>query len=113
MVWKNAKALITEVNEQAVFEKPNGQHSILELVWHMITWREFTINRLRNDKENDLRYFEVNDWQNLDHNNKSLWQQALHRLHQTQNELIEVLQTQKDNLLSKTVEGRNYDFRKL
>ncbi len=111
---RNAKALITEVNEQAVFEKPNGQHSILELVWHMITWREFTINRLRNDKENDLHYFEVNDWRNLDHADKSLWQQALHRLHQTQNELIEVLQTQRDNnLLSQRVEGREYDFRKL
>ena len=80
---RNAKALVTEVNEHAAFEKPNGQHSILELVWHMITWREFTINRLRKDKENDLRYFEVNDWRRLDHADKSLWQQALHRLHQT------------------------------
>ena len=36
---RSVKALLAEVNDRIAFERPNEQHSILELVWHMITWR--------------------------------------------------------------------------
>jgi len=110
---KNAKALLSEVAEEIAFEKPNGQHSILELVWHMITWREFTISRFKKDATKDLHYFESNDWRELDHSNKSLWRQGLQRLYQTESELLEIMQAQKDELLDQNVEERNYSFRKL
>jgi len=110
---RNAKTLLSEVDEAMVFEKPNGQHSIVELLWHMINWREFTISRFKKDNGNDLHYFEINDWRKLDHSNKNLWQQGLQRLQQTQDELIELLQQQNDELLNQNVEERNYNFRKL
>jgi uncharacterized damage-inducible protein DinB len=110
---KNAKALLGEVAEEIAFEKPNGQHSILELVWHMITWREFTISRFKKNATKDLHYFESNDWRELDHSNKSLWRQGLQRLYQTESELLEIMQAQKDKLLDQNVEERNYSFRKL
>ena len=110
---RNAKALLGEVTEAIAFERPNGQHSILELVWHMITWREFTISRFKKDAAKDLRYFESNDWRALDHSDKSLWQQGVQRLYETQNELLEIIQEQKDDILEQHVEERNYDFRKL
>ena len=53
---RNAKALLGEVTEAIAFERPNGQHSILELVWHMITWREFTISRFKKDAAKDSSY---------------------------------------------------------
>src|SRR5215204_5240971 len=105
---RNAKALLAEVNEQIAFEKPNGQHSILDLVWHMVTWREFTISRLNRDEEKDIHYFETNDWRVLDHNDKTLWQQGLQRLRETQVELIELLRTQTDDVLNKIVADRQY-----
>jgi uncharacterized damage-inducible protein DinB len=110
---RNAKALLAEVTEEIAFEKSNGQHSILELVWHMITWREFTISRLTKEVGKDLHYFESMDWRELNHGDKSLWRQGLQRLQQTQNELIETLQRQTDELLNQNVEERNYGFRKL
>ncbi len=110
---RNANSLLAEVNEQAAFEKPNGQHSIVELVWHMITWREFTISRFKKEEAKDLHYFEAHDWRKLDHNNKGLWQEGLQRLHETQKELIEIVQTQKDEWLEQNVEERKYNFRKL
>ena len=110
---RNAKALLAEVNEQIAFEKPNGQHSILDLVWHMVTWREFTISRLKRDEEKDIHYFETNDWRVLDHNDKTLWQQGLQRLRETQVELIELLRTQTDDVLNKIVADRQYHFRNL
>ena len=109
---RSVKALLAEVNDRIAFESPNEQHSILELVWHMITWREFTISRLRRE-DKDLHYFEVNDWRGLDHGDKNLWHQGLQRLQETQHELTLLMQQQDDAILSERVEGREYDFRTL
>lgn len=110
---RNAKALLSEVNEQTAFEKPNGQHSMVELIWHMVNWREFVISRFTKDSTKDITYFEVNDWRALDHSDKALLQQGLQRLHQTQAELLEVIGNESDALLDKNVEERSYTFRKL
>jgi uncharacterized damage-inducible protein DinB len=110
---RNAKVLLSEINETNAFERPNKQHSILELVWHMNTWREFVISRIKKEKEKDLPYFETMDWRELDHSNKNLWQQGLQRLQQTQDNLLEILQNQNDELLDQMVEERNYNYRKL
>ena len=109
---KNAKKLLEEVNEHDAYKKLSGQHSILELVFHMIIWKEFVISRIRKD-EKELHYFETNDWRELDHNDKMLWQQGLQNLYQIQNELVELIQQQKDELLSENVPKKSYDFRKL
>src|SRR5215217_1715893 len=109
---RNIQDLLREVNEESAFEKFNAQHSIVELVWHMVTWREFVVSRIRKDASKDAKYFEMNDWRQLDYNDKTLWQQGLQRLHQTQNELADVLQAHNDDLLHQQVDERKYDFRK-
>ena len=105
--------ILKETDEAIVFEKPGNQHSILELLWHMITWKEFTISRLRDDAGKSLQYFESMDWRKLDYTDKTIWQQGLHRFAKLHNELIEIIQQQKDDILSQQVRDRNYDFRKL
>ncbi|MFN2457626.1 MAG: DinB family protein [Chitinophagaceae bacterium] len=105
--------ILSEINVQAAFQKPNGQHSIVELVWHMTTWREFIIDRLRHSPQMQLEYFEKNDWRQLDHNDITLWPQALERLQETQNELIELLKHIDDSILDNQVGDRSYNFRKL
>ena len=79
----------------------------------MILWREFTINRLRKDKTVSLAYFEENDWRQLDHTDTKLWKQGLQKIEETQSELIEALQQQKDELLLETVPGKKYHYRQL
>jgi len=110
---RSAKALLAEVNEQTAFQRLNGQHSIVELIWHMITWREFTIDRLQETSETKIHFFEEDDWRQLDHNNKTLWPQGLKKLDEIQNELISLLQKRNDDLLEKPVRERRYNFRKL
>lgn len=109
---RNAKTLIGEVTPEMAVQKPGGQHSILELVWHMNNWKEFAISRLRaGDK--DLHYFETNDWRALDHGDASLWPQGVARFHQLHGELLEVIGAQNDALLGQNVAERTYSFRKL
>lgn len=110
---KAVTKLLIEVNQQIVFIKPDGQHSILELLWHMITWREFTIDRLRHSPQMQEEYFEKNDWRDLDLNDVTLWPQGLERLQETQNELTELLQHLDDSILENQVPERNYTFNKL
>lgn len=110
---RNANTLLGEVNEKIAVEKPSGQHSILELVWHMINWKEFAISRLHEIDGKDLHYFETNDWRHLDHAHKSLWHQGVERLHYVHNELINLLEQQTDELLDKNVAERGYTYRKL
>lgn len=109
---RNMKTMLGEVDEETAFVKLNGQHSILELLYHMIVWREFTISRMAPSGK-DLSSFEAADWQELDHTDKSLWKKGLQQLQQTQDELIRILQEQDDSILARAVSERKYDFRKL
>jgi uncharacterized damage-inducible protein DinB len=109
---RNLKTLLSEVDEEMAFQQLNGQHSILQLLYHMIVWREFTISRLTTS-EKDLAYFEKNDWQQLDHTDKTLWRKGLQQLEATQTELIRLLQEQDDSILTRPVNERKYDYSKL
>src|SRR6476469_9540578 len=110
---RNAEKLLGEVTETLAFQKPNGQHSIAELVWHMVNWREFVISRFKKDETKDLHYFEANDWRQLDHSDRSWWQHGLQKLNETQELLINILQDQTDSILDKIVEERTYSYRNL
>jgi len=110
---RNANSLLGEIEEQMAFERPGGQHSLLELVWHMINWKEFVISRLHDVDGKDLSYFENNDWRHLDHAHKSLWHQGIERLHYVHNELVGMVEQQNDALLEQQVSEREYNFRKL
>ena len=110
---RSMKEILDEIHPSIALQKPNGQHSILELLWHVITWKEFTLSRLRDDRALPLTYFEQNDWRDLDHSDPKCWQQGLDQLAKLHNELIGLIQQQQDDLLSQPVRDRNYDFRKL
>ena len=109
---RSARELLSEVDEKVAFEKPSGQHSILELLWHMNIWKEFTISRLRPDNKKQLEYFDKNDWQVLDHSDKTLWKQALDRYNDLHKELLYFIAQQKDELLSQTVSEKKIRFQK-
>jgi uncharacterized damage-inducible protein DinB len=108
-----AVKLLSEVNEKTAYQKPAGHHSILELLWHMITWREFTIDRLKDTPQMKMDYFENMDWRELDHNDMTLWKEGLEHLRETQDQLLSLLSASEDVLLEKLVDERTYNFRKL
>ena len=110
---RSVKELLHEIREDIAFQKPSGQHSIVELLWHMITWKEFTVSRLRMKEQETLEKFESEDWRELDHSDASLWKKGLERFSQLQNELVSLVQLQNDEILSQKVKERNYDFRQL
>ncbi|HZV71194.1 MAG TPA: DinB family protein [Saprospiraceae bacterium] len=110
---RNVKDLLSEIKTEEAIQKPNGQHSILQLLYHMINWREFTISRLSPEKGKTSSYFGKNDWVELDHSDKTLWKKGLKRLEETQKRLLELIAGFPEERLTEIVAERDYDFRYL
>jgi uncharacterized damage-inducible protein DinB len=104
------KKVVGEVDAKTALQKPNQQHSILELIYHMLNWREFVISRLQPGNDKPIQYFDKNDWRELDHRDESLWKKGLQLLENTQQLLVVLLGNLQDDVLSKQVADREYNY---
>ena len=111
---RSIKSLLSEVNAEMGLKKPSANaHSIAELVYHMLTWRDFTISRLRPEDGLDSAYFEKMDWRKLDLTKTETWTKGLALLEESQQKLVTLLEEYNDSILSEQVEERKYNFRNL
>ncbi len=110
---RNISSILSEIDDSKAFVKPSGQHSIVELIWHMIKWREFVISRFSQDAEENTGTFETNDWRLIDHNDHTLFIKAVKRFSETQKDLLRTLENLDDSILTLKVPGRTYNYRKL
>ncbi len=105
--------ILGEVNEDKVYVKPNDNgHSLIDLLYHMVTWAEFTQKRIENEAIPDMAAFEKTDWRKIDpaiHD----WQKGLTALKTSHNKIIELLQTKEEAFLEEKVDYRKYNFRYL
>lgn len=109
---RNLKAILSDADPMTLFETPNGQHSLYQLLLHTVNWRQFVISRLIHDDE-AVKQFEENDWDEKRTANEHEWQLALEKLFQTQFVILEALEKADDDLLDKNVKDREYNYRKL
>lgn len=106
-------AVLREVDSSIAYKKPApGSHSLIELLYHMLTWAEFTLKRVEKDKINDLAAFEKLDWREIDPKIHD-WDEGLAAFIATHQQIIGMLQTKDDTFLNETVDYRQYDFRYL
>lgn len=104
-------SLLEETDPAKASIKPNQQgHSALELLYHMITWAEFTLKRLEGDQEKDVAAFEQLDWRTIDPALHT-WKKGLADFKAIHSRIIELLQGKDDTLLKEKVDYRNYNFR--
>lgn len=103
--------VLESVDPGRVFDLPgNGMHSIAELVAHMITWREFTERRLREDGDYLPEQEQSFDWQRFSGEKKRVWKIMIERLNANQQNLLTLLDQHDDTLLARTVAGKPYTF---
>ncbi|MBL7740689.1 MAG: DinB family protein [Chitinophagaceae bacterium] len=103
-------ALLDEIDPAIVYKKPNKQHSLIELLYHMVTWAEFTLKRVEGDQEQDMAAFEKKDWRVIDPSVHT-WEKGLKQLRIVHKEMIALLQTKNDDFLKEIVDYRQYNFR--
>jgi uncharacterized damage-inducible protein DinB len=104
-------ALLEDADDAVVYLKPeNNSHSMIELLYHMLTWAEFTLKRIRKDKAMDMRVFEKLDWREIKPAEHT-WENGLAELKKVHEQIIQELQTKNDDFLKEIVDYRNYNFR--
>ena len=102
--------MLEEVDESKVHTKPNGtEHSMIELLWHMNVWAEFTLANLEKRSLKELKAIEENDWREIDPK-KHTWKAGLEQLKATHTKIIELLNQSDDSFLSDVVPNRSYNF---
>ena len=102
--------ILDEIDPAIVYKRPNKQHSLAELLYHMITWADFTLNRVKRDKEKDMAAFEKLDWRKIDPKVHT-WEKGLKEFKEIHKEIVELLNQEDDTLLKEVVDYRNYNFR--
>lgn len=85
-------------------------HSIAEIVYHMTTWRIFTVRKLQGDKEFDIKTKDK-DWKKLPVVDEFEWEAIQMELSLSQEELISELEKiESDEFLEEYVPGRDYSY---
>lgn len=103
--------ILDEVDSKKVFQKPNGtEHSIIEIIYHLITWADFTLKRIEKDTNYDLTAAEELDWR-LIHPKTHTWKKGLAGFKKINQEIIKQLRKKEDSFLDEKVDFRNYNYR--
>lgn len=107
---RSAHSLLQEIDPDQVFRKTgNSGHSLADLLWHMITWAQFTLDRLEKKQEPDMAAFESLDWRTIDPKEHS-WKKGLKEFNAVYNKIITRLKTKEDAFLEEQVDYRSYNF---
>ena len=103
--------ILEEVKEDDVHKKPGGKgHSIIELLYHMLNWADFTLSRLKKNPELNPVDFEKMDWREIDPAIHT-WKNGMEHLKKKHEQIVSVLQSKKDDFLKEKAEEREYNFR--
>ena len=103
--------LLEEVDPKKVYVRPGKtEHSLAEILYHMITWADFTLKRIEKDPVNDLAAAEELDWRKIDPKIHT-WKKGLAEFKAIHKKIIALLQKKDDTFLEEKVDFRKYNFR--
>lgn len=95
--------VLGDITDESSGKKAGNSHSIVQLVLHMIAWRNFVTRRLLSDHE-----FEISDRDNFPESIP--WKDALAKLEESQDSLLKAIENIPEAQLKDAVANRKYDF---
>jgi len=102
----NVIASLSKIPENKVNDRIGNSHSIIELVSHIVSWRNFVLEKLK-----DNLTYDVTDEMNFP--SSSSWPEALMNLQESQGDLLAALSSFDEKRLHTIVPGRKYTYYKL
>ena len=103
--------ILKEVDETKVFTKPyETEHSLIELLYHMITWAEFCLKQLQHAPANKLKEVENNDWRRINPD-KHDWKKGISELKKIHKQIIAILKKKNDDFLFEIADERKFNNR--
>jgi hypothetical protein len=102
--------MLRKIHPAVVYVNPKNSHAAIEIVYHMIAWMRFTVDAVNGTiAEGNVGEIPAN-WRGIDPKIHT-WNAALEELEQIHKELVAVLQTKDDALLSEKLPNREYNYR--
>lgn len=93
-----------------VYKKVSAEaHSPIDILYHMITWTEFTICRLENRNDGEPQYSEKIDWRPIDPKVHT-WKKGVTELKRLNKQIVSFLKKKEDAFLEEKVNYRAYEF---
>jgi uncharacterized damage-inducible protein DinB len=110
---KPVMAILNDVDPVSVYKKPAGSdHSMIDLLYHLIAWTVFTVNRLEKDDTIDPAAFESLDWRTIDPKEHT-WENGVAEFKAANDRIIKLVKQKDDDFLENIVDFRTYNFRHL
>lgn len=104
----SVKKVLDTIDVTTAAQRLPGSHNIIELVRHMVIWRQFAIARLEGDDDYDVIADE--NWTHISELQAFAWLEAVENLEKSQECLIALLDQMSDDRLCETVAGRPYSY---
>jgi len=103
--------ILEEAGKTNVYKHPEEKyHSQIEILYHMLTWAEFTLSSLQKKEKNDISALEQLDWRTINPKEHT-WEKGFAELKTANENIIRFLENLNDNSLSENVDFRSYNVR--
>ncbi len=110
--------ILNEIDPRIVYKKPSlpegkhnsDNHSIAELLYHMITWAEFCRRQIEKADKKLIEEIESRNWQRIDPSVHT-WNKGLEELRSLHDQVIDELGSKNDEWLKEKVHSRNFNYR--
>ena len=103
--------ILEDAGKTDVYKHPaETQHSQIEILYHMITWSDFTLNSIQKKEKNIIEKLEALDWRAIDPKEHT-WEKGVALLKESTKNIIELLQTSDDDSLGDSIDFRTYNKR--
>lgn len=104
-------AKLKSVNEQGAFAQPeSGNHSVAEILWHVIFWRTIILRRIGGEIEFSEKTKEEQNFLSPDSLKRKGWSYLVDEFNQSQRELINLLENKNDDFLDNKYLNNNFDY---
>lgn len=103
--------LLQSVKPEKAFVRHSPEaHSCADILWHMITWSEFVLDRVQGKQTYDENLLETLNWRTLDPEINS-WEKGIAEFARLQDSILAALSEKDDSFLDQQVDFRKYSFR--
>ncbi len=104
---------LSAVHPENAFEQPYQLKSVVELLHHLLVWREELLSRLSGEPAVKLRMSDESNWLPLEKLQAIGWEPIVQDFYQSQEKFKEVLSRQQDDFLLQVHLGSGYTFEQL
>jgi uncharacterized damage-inducible protein DinB len=105
---KSVMTVIGSIDPEKVYIRPSGHsHSLMDLLYHMLNWEQFTLQQLLSRDRINTAIFEALDWRDTTAELYT-WEIGIEELKAIHTDIIRILSSADNSLLQQPVFGRDY-----